>query len=510
MTSLDSPDKRTLAVVTASWTFSQVGRCSQSVTYRQLAEEDGVNYLCTTATATADFNEDFSAFHAATLREQAEYLSDALRYILTLYRDDDAGAPHPTSVIVVAHSMGGIAARLMLLQPDLPPGSVRTLVTLSTPHQIPPATFDREIERVYNDINRHWKESYASAPSEHPLKDLLLVSIAGGTADTTVSSDYTGISSFTPPSNGFTIFATSVPSLFSPVDHLAMVWCDQLRYSIVRGLLETTDAKAADRARPLPERLDIMQRALVAGLSTAERRATNGEGPVNLPIDTAQDVEGESMSWFSERGSTTEALFAFTPDPAQARVLEILTDISTASISVYSCIKSEVDFSCTSAKGRTVRQLPKSTSDSDPNTVRPLNEDYSSLIRVHEITAGRQLVIKVSDAKPGAFLAAAAKASFETTQMDTSVLGQYRQQMGGTMDSVAVSVLKLRLLPFDVGTVQPLHFLERRCTPERTRFQRLSTSLDFGHLCWSIASAPAIAHVRSATASHVSISIMLI
>ena len=36
---------------------------------------------------TVDFNEDLTAFHGQTLLDQAEYLNDAVAYILSLYHN---------------------------------------------------------------------------------------------------------------------------------------------------------------------------------------------------------------------------------------------------------------------------------------------------------------------------------------------------------------------------------------------------------------------------------------
>lgn len=210
---------------------------------------------------SADFNEDFSAFHAGTLKEQAEYLADCIKYIRALYSDQGDAAP--SAVIVIAHSMGGIAARYMFLQEGFEFESVKTLITLSTPHTIPPATFDRGVERIYHHINTFWQESHKSVYS--PLNDTLSVSLAGGIADTMISSDYADMSSLVPRSHGFSVITTSVPTLFSPVDHLAMMWCDQLRQQIISALLESTDLHRVDRTRRLDERLAIFQSHLLTG-----------------------------------------------------------------------------------------------------------------------------------------------------------------------------------------------------------------------------------------------------
>lgn len=234
---------------------------------------------------TADFNEDFSAFHAATLREQAKYLADAITYILSLYPDDSSNyATKPTSVIIVAHSMGGIAARLLLLRKDIPAASVKTIITLSTPHMLPPAAVDSGIDEIYSEINGFWQNEYTKAGSGK-LDDVLLISIAGGTADTTVSSDYASIASFTPASNGFTVMTTTIPTVRSPVDHLAMVWCDQLRQTIISALLRTIDVNRPDRVRPVATRLDIMKSYLVSGIETHTQMIDAADEQVIFTLD---------------------------------------------------------------------------------------------------------------------------------------------------------------------------------------------------------------------------------
>lgn len=202
----------------------------------------------------------------------------------------EQGLNAPTAVNVVAHSMGGIAARFMFLQKNFNPGSVKTLVTLSTPHAIPPATFDRGVETIYREINSYWRMAYATMSS--PLNDTLFVSIAGGIADTMISSDYADISSLVPPTNGFSVITTSVPTLFSPVDHLAMMWCDQLRQRIISALIQGTDARRNDRARPLTERLSAFQGNLLTGLELELR--TTYEAAAAVPAeDDVKVIQGQ-------------------------------------------------------------------------------------------------------------------------------------------------------------------------------------------------------------------------
>lgn len=250
---------------------------------------------------TVDFNEDFSAFHGVTLLEQAEYANDAVRYILSLYTQSPrTGAfgrplPDPGAVLIIGHSMGGIVARKMLDMFNYQIGSVNTILSISTPHAVPPVTLDRRIETVYKAVDRLWAGAFSrSADSRpraapirpdnfgagvvdtNPLADVLLISLSGGTSDTTISPSDSSLLSVVPPSHGLTAFTTSVPGVWSPIDHLAILWCDQLRRVLARVLLDVSDSRVASQVRPLPERLEIFKRALLTGLEDDDRRRDIG------------------------------------------------------------------------------------------------------------------------------------------------------------------------------------------------------------------------------------------
>ena len=353
----------------------------------------------------ADFNEDFSAFHAATLREQAEYLSDAIRYILSLYGSGDASRPAPTSVVLVAHSMGGIASRLALLQPGFAPGSVKTILTLSTPHSMPPASFDGGIERVYLDVNNFWSQSYAQSSSS--LEDVLLVSIAGGTADTTVSSDYSGISSFTPPSNGFAVLTSSVPSLFSPVDHLAMVWCDQLRESVAGALLRTTSANSPDRARALTERLQVMREYLLTGL---EAPAPMGSLSSSGPPTASSSYTGHAALSGHHAAQTVEIRKL---EGSRSSWLTVWTSINTeddrSRIVVHLCNGSDNKQECKTLDRPIFRRIPSSTAATKDGTALPLYY-ASSLYLVRPVgQEGASVVLEIPAMEDGFLVASLAE-----------------------------------------------------------------------------------------------------
>ncbi|PVH99739.1 GPI inositol-deacylase [Periconia macrospinosa] len=221
---------------------------------------------------TVDFNEDFTAFHGQTLLDQAEYLNDAISFILSLYHTPsrslrDSHLPDPTSVIIVGHSMGGIVARTMLTMPNYRPKSINTIVTLAAPHARPPVSFDGDIVRIYETINEYWRHSYSQKWAiDNPLWHITLVSIAGGGLDTIVPSDLANIASLVPETHGFTVFTSSIPNVWTGMDHLAITWCDQARKSIVRALYDVIDASRPTQTVPRAERMRGFKKWLLTGL----------------------------------------------------------------------------------------------------------------------------------------------------------------------------------------------------------------------------------------------------
>ncbi|BFZ59415.1 GPI inositol deacylase [Saitoella coloradoensis] len=191
---------------------------------------------------TVNFNEEFSAFHGQTLLDQAEYLNEAVSFILSLYHDtrqssSDTDLPDPTSVIVIGHSMGGIVARTMLTLSNYQSNSVNTILTMSAPHAASPVPFDWDIHKIYATINDYWRKSFAEDPANNPLWQTSLISVAGGGLDTVVASDYTSTASLLPDSHGFTVFTSSVPNVWTSMDHQAILWCDQFRKVVAGALL---------------------------------------------------------------------------------------------------------------------------------------------------------------------------------------------------------------------------------------------------------------------------------
>lgn len=233
---------------------------------------------------TVDFNEELTAFHGQTLLDQAEYLNEAVAYILALYHNPqrsvrEDGLPDPKSVIIVGHSMGGVVARTMLRMPNYQENSINTIITLSAPHARPPVSFDADMVTAYNDVNTFWRQSF-STPSyeENPLADVTLVSVAGGGLDTMIPSEYSSLTSLVPDTHGFTVFTSSIPNVWTGMDHLAIMWCNQFRRALVRAIFDVVDARRPSQTRAQPERIAALRRRLLTGMESVVQKAVSGQG----------------------------------------------------------------------------------------------------------------------------------------------------------------------------------------------------------------------------------------
>lgn len=235
-----------------------------------------------------DFNEDFTAFHGQTLLDQAEYLNDAVVYILSLYHDPrrsqrDSSLPDPSSVILVGHSMGGVVARTMVTIPNYQPNSINTIVTMSAPHARPPVSVDADVVRAYKETNDYWRQAYSQKwANDNPLWHVTLISIAGGGLDNIIPSDYASLSSLVPSTHGFTVFTSSIPNMWTGADHIQTTWCIQLMKATVRSIFETIDVHRSSQTKPRAERMRIFKRWFLTGLESVAEKTLPQKKPTTL------------------------------------------------------------------------------------------------------------------------------------------------------------------------------------------------------------------------------------
>ena len=293
----------------------------------------------------ADFNEDFTAFHGRTLLDQAEYLNAAVRFILLLYALEKNA---PTSVLILAHSMGGIVARVMSTLPLYVPGSVNTMITLASPHLAAPLTFDGDVLKIYLAADRFWHDAFHNPGllAHERLHNVLVVSITGGTADTVLPADYTTLGFLVPPENGLTVYTTGIPGVWTPMDHLAIVWCRQLRRSVLKALLEIVDYSSANRVYPLEKRMSVFKQNLLSGFEETARnesmaRSRDRHTFFRLRFDVQDAVvqTGATGIWkSSDTISSKDHMFEMLP-LTETSTLLLLTDQAPSSADLIERIK---------------------------------------------------------------------------------------------------------------------------------------------------------------------------
>ncbi|KAJ7368736.1 PGAP1-like protein-domain-containing protein [Mycena albidolilacea] len=170
-----------------------------------------------------EFNEDLSAFHGPTLEAQTAYTARAIAYILSLY-------PSGTSVIVLGHSMGGIVATALLSDSDIGT-KIAAILTMSTPHTLPPARFDARVDALYA------RNAGVLHSDRTPI-----VSLCGGATDMMIPSEacVLPLPALAHAELPFrrTVFSSALEGAWTGVGHQEMVWCHQVRWRVARAALE--------------------------------------------------------------------------------------------------------------------------------------------------------------------------------------------------------------------------------------------------------------------------------
>lgn len=224
---------------------------------------------------TVDFQEDLTALHGQALYNQAEYLNDAVKFILEQYYPSHAGPknffPLPKSIILIGHSMGGVVARTMLTLDNYKQDSVNTIFTLAAPHTLPPVAFDPTVARIYDSVNRYWEQSFSQdLIGRNPLASVAVISIAGGSLDHMIPSELTSLAATIPPSNGFTVHSHSIPHVWMGIDHQAIVWSDQFRKVFARAILEIVNIASSQKTKSLPERMSVFRKHFLGGYNSPD------------------------------------------------------------------------------------------------------------------------------------------------------------------------------------------------------------------------------------------------
>ncbi|XP_050431681.1 GPI inositol-deacylase [Adelges cooleyi] len=184
---------------------------------------------------TVDLNEEYSAIFGGVLIKQTDFVSVCIQRIIQLYEKDFV----PTSMILIGHSMGGIIAKGLFIEPKFDPSLIKLIITLATPHR-PLILTDLYMDEYYRKVNAIWGNGFDKPRSSY-LSNISLLSIGGGHKDLMVWPSLT----YTPHADINTL-SSVVPGVWTSTDHQCILWCKSLVKVIVRILFDSADTESED------------------------------------------------------------------------------------------------------------------------------------------------------------------------------------------------------------------------------------------------------------------------
>ncbi|XP_064407052.1 GPI inositol-deacylase-like isoform X3 [Halichondria panicea] len=199
-------------------------RSSASIALRMhSAEFSGAHYF---DFFTVKLNEELSGLFGGVLLRQTEYVCVCIRHILSLY--SHLSQP-PRSVVIIAHSMGGVVARALFTYHGFNASTVHTIIAMASPLSRPVISFDSLLHGFYE------REGVVN------MSHVTLVSIAGGKRDVMVPT------AITPHQGAINLASPAVPRNWVSSDHRAIVWCRRLQLALIRGLFLLQDGRELTR-----------------------------------------------------------------------------------------------------------------------------------------------------------------------------------------------------------------------------------------------------------------------
>ncbi|XP_050542352.1 GPI inositol-deacylase isoform X2 [Daktulosphaira vitifoliae] len=185
---------------------------------------------------TVDLNEEYSAVFGGVLTQQTDFVSKCIDKIIQIYENEYK----PTSIVLIGHSMGGIIAKGLFIQPTFDTSLVELIITLATPHR-PLFLADHFMETYYNEVESIWGNG-VDKPRVSFLSNISLLSIGGGYRDIMVWPCLT----YTPHADINTL-SLAIPGVWTSTDHQCILWCKSLVKVLVRILFDSADSESTDK-----------------------------------------------------------------------------------------------------------------------------------------------------------------------------------------------------------------------------------------------------------------------
>lgn len=273
---------------------------------------------------TLYFQEEMSGVDGVALEAQVLFTNEAVRWILEHHGGNGGGGsadgqraegfvpidvstngarkkrttkttaatPAAQSVVLVAHSMGGVVARACLSAANYRKGSIRTIITLNTPHLAPVAVLQSELADHYISLLSVWSNASNFAAPDGPLNDVAVLSIAGSFRDTLIPSELAYMQEFE-TNHSVSLLTSSITGVWLETDHECILWCRQLTQALSSLLFQLVDPRTGMDTRSLNDRLRIFKSLSASRL--AALLLLTAEEANEQTIDSVSDPLGFAM-----------------------------------------------------------------------------------------------------------------------------------------------------------------------------------------------------------------------
>ncbi|EYC41669.1 hypothetical protein Y032_0560g3470 [Ancylostoma ceylanicum] len=157
-----------------------------------------------------DFDEELSFLSGSILNRQRDFVVRAISTIQKMYS---------RKIILIGHSLGGTVLHALPAHPRFSISNMGLVIILASPISAPPIVMDEAMISFYESMQRAW------VSRNDELRHVGLVSYSGGSKD------------FQVPDHLATIHGShhivhrpswSIRGVDTPVDHLCILWCNQL------------------------------------------------------------------------------------------------------------------------------------------------------------------------------------------------------------------------------------------------------------------------------------------
>ncbi|KAJ1367029.1 hypothetical protein KIN20_027861 [Parelaphostrongylus tenuis] len=214
-----------------------------------------------------DFNEELSFLSGAILYRQRNFVMKAISVLEKRYSH---------KIVLIGHSFGGTILHALPADVNFDVSRMHLVITLASPLVKSPLIMDELMVTFYESMKDAWQSR------REALRHVVLVSYSGGSKDFQVPDSLAAF----PEDHVFHFPSWSVRGVDTEVDHLCILWCNQLIRHSTRilyeyGIAVATDASARSASTSVK---NYLQKELNDSQKAADNSLRSSENVVKIGI----------------------------------------------------------------------------------------------------------------------------------------------------------------------------------------------------------------------------------